>query len=100
MSIEGISISTAEVTQTAATIRTLNGSLTTKLEEIKKEMNSLTSSWDSDASRTIQDKFNANSQKFSDYRAVVDSYAAFLDNTVSNYDATETTINSNASQFK
>ncbi|NEN84034.1 pore-forming ESAT-6 family protein [Paenibacillus elgii] len=100
MSIEGISISTAEVTQTAATIRTLNSSLTAKLEEIKKEMNGLTSSWDSDASRTIQDKFNGNAQKFSDYRAVVDSYAAFLDNTVSNYDATETTINSNASQFK
>ncbi|MEI7024795.1 pore-forming ESAT-6 family protein [Paenibacillus sp. y28] len=100
MSIEGIHISLTEVSQTAGMIRNVNTSLTTKLGEIKKEMNSLTSTWDSDASRTIQDKFNSLASVFSDYKAVVDAYAMFLDNTVTNYDNTETAINSNASQFK
>ncbi|MCR8643646.1 pore-forming ESAT-6 family protein [Paenibacillus sp. N1-5-1-14] len=100
MSIEGISISFAEVTNTASTITTLNGNLTTKLEDIKKEMNSLTNSWESDASRTIQEKFNALAAKFVDYKKIIDEYSKFLNTTVSNYDSAETTINNNASQFK
>ncbi|MFB9277190.1 pore-forming ESAT-6 family protein [Cohnella cellulosilytica] len=97
---DGINISLGEVSKTANTIRTLNTALSTKLDEIKKEMNGLASTWQSDASNTIRNNFNALAPRFEEYQAVVDSYAKFLDITVTNYDNTETQINNNASAFK
>ncbi|XID94299.1 pore-forming ESAT-6 family protein [Paenibacillaceae bacterium WGS1546] len=97
---EGINISLGEVSKTANTIRTLNTALTSKLEEIKKEMNGLATTWQSDASNTIRNNFNALAPRFEEYREVVDSYAKFLDITVTNYDTTESNINNNASLFK
>lgn len=38
--------------------------------------------------------------KFDDYKQIIESYAAFLDTTVANYEQTEQVINSNASQFE
>ena len=100
MSIEGINISLGEVSKTAGTIRTINQALTARLEEIKKEMNALSSTWQSDASNTIRNNFNALAPKFEEYRNVIESYAKFLDVTVTNYNTAETTINNNASSFK
>lgn len=100
MAIEGIQISLGEVSKTAGTIRTLNSNLSTRLEEIKKQMNDLSATWQSDASETIRTKFNNLQPKFEGYFEVVESYAKFLDNTVTSYDTTETTINNNASAFK
>ncbi|SHJ42011.1 WXG100 family type VII secretion target [Clostridium amylolyticum] len=100
MSIEGIKISLGEVSKTAGTIRNLNQSLSARLEEIKKEMNGLSSTWQSDASNTVRNKFNALAPKFEEYKAVVDAYAKFLDLTVTNYNEAETAINNNASAFK
>ncbi|MCD5324192.1 MULTISPECIES: pore-forming ESAT-6 family protein [Pontibacillus] len=100
MSVEGIHISLGEVQKTAGSIRTINQNLALRLEEIQKEMNNLSSTWQSDASETIRANFNALAPKFETYREVVDSYAKFLDNTVTNYEAAETSINSNAQAFK
>lgn len=100
MSIEGINISLPEVSNTANTIRTINDQLSTKLDEIRKEMNGLASTWQSDASNTIREKFNSLAPRFEEYKKVVDSYATFLDYTVRGYDSAETNINSNAGQFK
>ncbi|THF73924.1 pore-forming ESAT-6 family protein [Cohnella fermenti] len=100
MAIEGISISLGEVSKTAGTIRTLNNSLSDRLDQIMKAMNDLESTWSSDASTTIRNKFNSLSPRFKEYYQVVDSYASFLDTTVTNYDTAETQINNNASAFK
>lgn len=100
MAIEGIKISLGEVSSTASTIRTLNTSLEGRLDDIKTEMNALSSTWQSDAAETIREKFNALAPKFATYKEIVESYAKFLDTTVSSYDATETAINSNASAFQ
>ncbi|ADU31793.1 pore-forming ESAT-6 family protein [Evansella cellulosilytica] len=100
MAVEGIKITLGEVTKTANQIRTLNQSLSSNLEEIKKEMNTLSQTWQSDASNTIRTNFNALSPRFEEYRQVVDSYAKFLDNTVTNYNSAETAINNNANAFK
>lgn len=100
MAVEGIKISLGEVSKTASQIRTLNASLSANLEEIKKEMNALSQTWQSDASNTIRANFNTLSPRFEEYRQVVDSYAKFLDNTVTNYNAAETAINNNANAFK
>lgn len=100
MAIEGINISLGEVSKTAGTIRTLNTSLGTKLQDIKKQMNDLAQTWQSDASNTVINKFNSMAPKFDNYRDIVDSYAKFLDSAVTNYEAVEAQINSNASAFK
>ncbi|MEH7235827.1 pore-forming ESAT-6 family protein [Bacillus sp. JJ1562] len=100
MAVDGIKISLGEVSKTAGQIRNLNQQLATALEDIKKEMNGLAATWNSDASNTIRGNFNALAPRFEEYRQVIDSYAKFLDNTVTNYNAAETAINNNASAFR
>lgn len=100
MAAEGINISLPEVSSTAQSIKAINQDLSTRLEEIKKEMGNLAQSWQSDASNTIRDKFNALAPRFEEYKNVINSYAIFLDQTVDNYNQTETAINNNANQFK
>ncbi|WP_042462799.1 pore-forming ESAT-6 family protein [Neobacillus dielmonensis] len=100
MSVEGIKISLNEVTSTANQIRTLNNNLAARLDDIKREMNALASTWNSDASNTIRSNFNALQPKFENFREIVTSYATFLDQTVNNYNSSENAINNNASAFK
>lgn len=100
MSVEGIKISLNEVTSTANQIRTLNNNLAARLEDIKREMNALSSTWNSDASNTIRSNFNALQPKFENFREIVTSYATFLDQTVNSYNSAEDAINNNASAFK
>lgn len=100
MAVQGIKISLGEVSNTASTIRNLNTNLDSRLNDIKTEMNALASTWQSDASETIRERFNSLAPKFAEYKTIVDSYAKFLDNTVTSYDTTETAINTNASAFK
>jgi WXG100 family type VII secretion target len=100
MAGEGINISLGQVQKTSATIRTINKSLNARLEDIKKEMNNLSSTWKSDSSETIRQKFNALAPKFEQYKDVIESYSKFLDATVEGYNAAETVINNNASAFK
>lgn len=100
MSTEGINISLPEVANTAGTIRSINENLSARLEEIKTEMNGLAASWQSEASNTIREKFKGLEPRFEEYKNVVISYAAFLENTVKGYESTEAAVNSNASQFK
>ena len=97
---EGINITLAEVTATASSIRSTNTNLSNTLSQIKTQVANLSGSWQSDASETIRAKMNAMESKFENYREVVESYAKFLDNTVANYEATESSINSAASSFK
>lgn len=100
MATEGINISLPEVSRTAQSIKAINQDLSMRLEEIKKEMNNLAQSWQSDASNTIREKFNGLAPRFEEYKNVVNAYALFLDRTVDLYNQTETMINNNASQFK
>lgn len=98
---EGISISLSEVSRTAGTIRTLNNNLTAQLNDIKTQMNNLSATWQSDASETIRTNFNSMAnQQFENYRRIIESYAKFLDDTVSTYDSVETAINNNANAFR
>lgn len=100
MSAEGINISLDQVLETARTIKTLNNQLSVRLDEIKKEMNSLQSTWQSEASNTIITNFNKLESKFQDYKNVIDSYGTFLESTVDSYTQTESSINNNASAFQ
>ncbi|MCM1181368.1 MAG: pore-forming ESAT-6 family protein [Clostridium sp.] len=98
--VEGISISLNEVSATANTLRTLNTTLGADLANIKAEINNLKTKWQSDSSDTIQAKINGMQTQFDEYSKVIEAYAKFLDDTVTSYQETESTINSNASSFQ
>ena len=98
MAIEGISISLEQVLETARNIKSLNTQIVTRLNEIKREMNSLESSWQSESSTTIRANFNKLEAKFENYKNIIDG--TFLENTVEAYSTTESSINNNASAFE
>lgn len=97
---DGIQISTQVLVDTAGRIRSINGTLDTKLNEINKAMNSLEASWKSDAATDIRAAMNAMKPRFEEYRNVVESYAKFLEKTAGLYDNTEQSIQNNAAMFK
>lgn len=97
---DSIKISTQVLVDTATKVREINKNLDDKLAEINSNMNSLQSSWKSDAATDIRAAMNALKPRFEQYKQVVESYAKFLNNTASNYDTTESTVQNNASAFK
>ncbi len=97
---DSIKISTQVLVDTATKVREINKNLDDKLAEINRNMNSLESSWKSDAATDIRAAMNALKPRFEQYKQVVESYAKFLNNTASNYDTTESTVQNNASAFK
>lgn len=92
-----INISLAEVSDCASRIRSNNQQMYEQLNHMKKEMNSTNASWLSEAGETIRARFNQFAARFDIQKEIIDSYAKFLDMTVSSYDSLESTINSNAS---
>ena len=92
-----IHISLQEVQDTANQLRSLNMIMDEELNAMKSEMNRLDSSWISDGSLEIRNKFNLFSSRFEKQKETINQYAKFLDLAVSSYDTLETTITSNAS---
>ena len=95
-----IRISFEEFRTKTQQIRSHNDKLTETLANIKSVINNLEADWTSDTSDTIRAKITGMQPKFDTYREVIESYAAFLDNTLAQYETTESTLQSNAaSQF-
>lgn len=92
-----IQISLQEVQDAANQLRSLNMLMDEELNAMKSEMNRLDSSWISDGSLEIRNKFNLFSSRFGKQKETINQYAKFLDLAVSSYDTLETTITSNAS---
>ena len=92
-----IKITFEEVRAKSKQIRAYNETLTNTLTTIKQTINNLESQWTSDTSDTIRAKITGMQPKFDTYKEVIESYAKFLDNTVAQYEGTESTLNSNAS---
>lgn len=95
--MSNIQISLQEVQDTANQLRSLNMLMDEELNAMKSEMNRLDSSWISDGSLEIRNKFNLFSSRFEKQKETINQYAKFLDLAVSSYDTLETTITSNAS---
>lgn len=95
-----IQISLQEVQDTANQLRSLNMLMDEELNAMKSEMNRLDSSWISDGSLEIRNKFNLFSSRFEKQKETINQYAKFLDLAVSSYDTLETTITSNASDMQ
>ena len=97
---DSIRISTQVLTDTAAKVRNINNNLDAKLTEINKAMNDLEDTWKSDAASDIRMAMNALKPRFEEYKAVVESYAKFLVHTAQSYEATESTVQNTANEFK
>lgn len=96
-----VKVNTQTLKDTAQEIRNINESLDSKLEEIRKGMNNLNSTWKSDSATAITDAINnLASTSFVEYKNTVDSYAKFLDGAAESWETTETSIEANANQFK
>lgn len=95
-----LKVSLQEVSDTASQIRTLNQKLDDVLNYVSKLMNELNNVWQSDGQDAILGRFQKFANKFIDESETIESYAKFLDNTVSAYDSIETTITSNANTFE
>lgn len=94
-----IKISLSEVSRMANELRRINTNLDDVLEYARNEMKSLNVSWISDGSEMIRQRFEYFSKKFIEESQIVESYAKFLDYTVSSYDSLESTITENAASF-
>ena len=97
--MDEIKITLAELSDTAAQMRNYNATLDDILSFVKKTMNDLQVVWESDGEYTLLNAFNKFSGRFIEESEVIESYARFLDDTVSNYDSLESTIVSNATNF-
>ena len=95
--MDHLNISLEQVSETAALLRTLNQSMYDSLQQMKRYMNDTDSSWMSEAGETIRTRFNQFALRFESQKEDIDSYASFLDRTVTDYDTLETTLNANAS---
>lgn len=83
----------------ARTIGERNTKMLERLREIKRSINSLESSYESNASTEIRRKITNMESRFQQYYDVVDNYAKFLRNTATEYGGVERTNTSNAEQF-
>jgi WXG100 family type VII secretion target len=97
--MQGIRITPAGVRASAGRISTTNRALEDTLNNIKKEVNSLTGAWQSKSGNTTQQVFNAHAAKFAEYRAYIDSYVKFLEAAATAYDEAERTIDTSAASF-
>lgn len=97
--MEQIKISLPEVSNIANQIRNYNQNLDDTLTFVNKTMNDLNSIWMSDGQETLLARFHKFATKFIEESEVIESYARFLDDTVSKYDSLESTIVANASNF-
>ena len=95
--MDHLNISLEQVSETAAVLRTLNQSMFDSLQQMKRFMNDTDSVWMSEAGETIRTRFNQFALRFESLKEDIDSYARFLERTVTDYDTLETTLNSNAS---
>lgn len=98
--MSNIEISLQEVSDTANKLRQLNSLMYDELMDMKKEMNLLSNSWESEGADMIRNQFNLFANRFERQKETIDEYAKFLDLTVSSYDSLETTITSNASNMQ
>ena len=95
-----IKISTQVLMDTAGKVRSINATLTEKLNEINYTMQSLEGSWKSDAATDIRTAMQNLKPRFEQYNSVVESYAKFLVNTAQSNDSTEGAVQTNAQAFR
>lgn len=98
--MDDIKITLPEVSNSAATLRSINSNLDDVLNQTSRLMTGLNDFWKGTAGETIVQRFNKFANRFIDESETIEEYAKFLDYTVSSYDSLESTITTNASNFE
>lgn len=99
MAADTILIKFEEVLQNSRDIDGLNVKLRDTLDEIKKCVTNLDSTWESEASTSIREKMKAMDTRFNEYEEVVSAYTKFLQDVVKTYQEVESKINKSANLF-
>lgn len=81
-------------------IENKNNDMRRTLDDIQARIKSLEGDWESNSAVTIRQKITNMSSRFESYQQVVNSYVKFIRNAAAQSKGLETTIDSNASQFK
>ena len=97
--MDGIKVQLSALSDAASTLRARNAALYDLCQQMKKQMNDLSSIWMSDGSEMIRMKFMSFSSQFENSREVIEQYASFLDRAFASYDHIESTITTNAASF-
>ncbi len=97
--MDGIKVQLSALSDAASTLRARNAALYDLCQQMKKQMNDLSSIWMSDGSEMIRMKFMSFSSQFENSREVIEQYASFLDRALASYDHIESTITTNAASF-
>ena len=91
-----LTITTDELRTASKNVTDLNGQLSERLEDIRRKLNSLKNTWESEGADEVMQQFNNLNPKFDQYKRIVDSYADFLMKTAEQYEVTERTVKKNA----
>ncbi|MCR1840074.1 pore-forming ESAT-6 family protein [Murimonas intestini] len=91
-----LTITTDELRTASKNVTDLNGQLSERLEDIRRKLNSLKNTWESEGADEVMQQFNNLNPKFDQYKRIVDSYADFLMKTAEQYEVTESTVKKNA----
>jgi WXG100 family type VII secretion target len=94
--INGLKIEINSLPDVANKIKTLNGSLDTKLSDCKREMLNLELHWQSQGATAIRQSMNVMQTKFDEYKEIINEYCEFLVKTAGDYEITENVIKKNA----
>lgn len=81
-------------------LKRLNNDLRNKLDEIKTEINSLSSTYESDASEKIRAKITGMEGKFDNYFGVIENYEKYIRNVAIAWRSTESARTSAAEEFQ
>jgi WXG100 family type VII secretion target len=97
-----IRVNTAQVSQIASSIESLNKRLDAELRDSQASIQGLSGTWEGEASNATISAFNAFAAKyFETYYDVINAYVKFLRTNVdSGYFQTETTVTKIADAFK
>lgn len=94
---ENTIISTQALLDSAGKIKKINEELDAKLQEVNKLISNLTSNgWKSEGAERTKAEIDEMKPRFEEYKAIVESYAKYLEDTAESYGSTETAITKNA----
>lgn len=97
--IEGLNISSGELTATAVKVRNINNKLSDDLDRCSNAVKRLDTTWQSDAASEIRSAMEAMAPRFKEFYDVTESYCKFLDTTAAAYEEMEGVHQSNAALF-
>ena len=84
-----LGVSLDKLTSTVGTLREQKTVMKGKLSNVSSSVKELRSSWDSDAAQRLQGIATQMQERFNELEKQVDGFATFLDEAITNYEATE-----------